>query len=136
VLIENAKDTKKILRVTLPTSVNTDQGVRIAIDQAQPITRSFERCYANGCMADYEAGPELVDRLKQGRTLTLDAVDTANSPISLRLPLVGFALAYDGPAQTPKVFEGQPGKLEKELRALNEPDKRTDDDRKTRCEAK
>jgi invasion protein IalB len=115
-LIENAKDTKKILAVTLPTSVNTDQGARIAIDQAQPITRPFERCYTRGCNANYEAGAELVEQLRQGRTLTIEAVDTANSPISLSLPLAGFAAAYDGPAQAPKVLEMQPGLLQKEAR--------------------
>ncbi len=130
VLVEDAKDTKKLLRVTIPTSVNTDRGVRITIDQAQPIARPFERCYAIGCVADYEAGAELVDQLKQGRTLTLDTVDTANSPVSLSLPLIGFAAAYDGPAQAPKVFELQPGKLQEELHA------RTEDDREARCKAK
>lgn len=132
VLIENAKNTNKILRVTLPTNVNTDRAARIVIDQAQPITRPFERCYATGCMADYDAGAELVDQLKQGRTLTVDAVDTANSPISLSLPLVGFAAAYDEPAQAPKVFEVQSAQLQKELRAPQEPQKCTEDDRKSR----
>jgi invasion protein IalB len=136
VLIESAKDTKKILRVTLPTGVNTDRGVSIAIDQAQPISRPFGRCHANGCMADYEAGPELVDQLKRGRTLTVEAVDMPNSPIRRSMPLVGFAVAYDGPAQAPKLFEAQPGQLQKELRALQEPQKRTEDDRKARCEPK
>jgi invasion protein IalB len=135
-LIENAKDTKKILGVTLPTSVNTDRGVRIAVDQAQPIVRPFERCYVLGCNANYEAGAELVEQLKQGRTLTIEAVDTANSSISLSLPLAGFAAAYDGPAQTPAMplFEAQPGQLEKELRAQQEPQKHAEDDRKARCE--
>ena len=60
-----------------------------------------------------------VARLSNGISwlLAIEAVDAANSPISLGLPLAGFAAAYDGPAQAPKVFEVQPGQLEKELRA-------------------
>jgi invasion protein IalB len=65
-LIENAKDTKKILSVTLPTSVNTDNGVRIAVDQAEPLIQPFARCYAIGCNANYEAGAKIVEQLKQG----------------------------------------------------------------------
>ncbi len=135
-LIERAKDTKKILSVTLPNGVNTDRGVRITIDQAQPVIRPFERCYALGCNAKYEAGAELVEQLKEGRTLTIEAVDTANLLISRSLPLAGFAAAYDGLAQTPPMplFEEQPGLLEKELRAQHEPQKGTEDDRKSRCE--
>ena len=135
-LFESAKDTKKILRITLPTSVNTDRGVRIAVDQAAPIMRPFEHCYAIGCTANYEAGAELVEQLKQGRTLAIEAIDTANSPISLSLPLAGFAAAYDGPAQTlaMPLFEAQPGLLEKELRAQQEPQKRTEADRNALCE--
>lgn len=130
VLIETARGSKEILRVTLPTSVNTAHGVRIAIDQVNPVTRPFASCPANGCMADYEAGAELVDRLKQGHALTLSAVNSDNSPISLSLPLAGFAAAYDGPPQSPKIFEVQSGKLQEELRAAHE------DERKVHCGAK
>jgi invasion protein IalB len=135
-LIEYAKGARKSLSVTLPTGVNTDRSVRITVDQADPIVQPFERCYALGCSANHEVGAELVERLKQGRTLTIEAVDTADSPISLSLPLAGFAAAYDGPEQTPPMpqFEYQPGLLEKELRAQHEPQKRTEDDRKARCE--
>jgi hypothetical protein len=107
----------------LSPSVNTDRGVSITIDQAQPIIRPFERSYANGCTAHYEAGAELVEQLKQGRTLIIEAVDKANSPTSLSLPLAGFAATYDGPAQnTPAP-----------VRAQHEP---TEADRKTRSQCK
>jgi invasion protein IalB len=122
-LREHAKDTKKTLTVDFPPGVNTDHGVRIIIDQAQPIIRPFERCYAKmGCTAEYEAGAELVEQLKQGRMLTVEAVDKADTPISLSLPLAGFAAAYDGPAQS---VPGAP------VRAQHEP---TEDERKRRCE--
>jgi invasion protein IalB len=143
VLVENAKDPKKILRITLPTSVNRERGARIAIDQAPPISRPFVQCYASGCMADDEGGTELVDQLKQGQILAAEAVDAANSPITRSLPLAGFAAAYDGPAQEPKVFELQPEKLQKELqeradaaRRGEEPPKQGEQARNPRCETK
>jgi hypothetical protein len=41
VLIERKGETKKTLRVTLPTRVNVERGVRIIVDQDQPIDRPY-----------------------------------------------------------------------------------------------
>jgi hypothetical protein len=90
-------------------------------------------CFASGCMADYEAGAELVDQLKQGRMLVLNAIDKANSPISLTVPLVDFANAYDGPAQEPKVFEEVLSS--EKMQAKLDREKRAEEERKARCEA-
>jgi invasion protein IalB len=115
VLIEENGKAKTILRTTLPPHVKREPGSGVAIDQAEPIIRPFGPCYANGCVADYEAGPELLDQLKHGQTLTLSGVDGDNSAIRLTLPLAGFAEAYDGPPTEPKAFENQSGKLQEEL---------------------
>jgi invasion protein IalB len=80
-------------------------GVNIVIDQALPIERPFAGCFANGCMAEYEAGPELIDQFKHGRDLKLEAWDKAISPMTVTVPLVVFSDAYDAPLQEPKVFE-------------------------------
>ncbi|SDP01056.1 invasion associated locus B family protein [Afipia sp. GAS231] len=134
-LIERSGDTKKTLRVTLPTRVSREHGVRIIIDQNQAIERPFGSCFANGCNADYDAGAELVDQLKQGRMLVLEAIDKANSPISLTVPLIDFASAYNGPAEEPKVFEEVVSSVE-EIRARLERATRAEEERKARCEAR
>jgi invasion protein IalB len=125
VVIEPFGEPKKIsLHVTLPSWVNSARGVRIVIDQGEPIERPYVGCLADGCRAEYEAGAELVDQFKHGRILTLEAVDKANSPIIATVPLIGFDNAYDGASQEPKVFfETSQKKLQMEL-----------DERKTRCE--
>jgi invasion protein IalB len=135
VLIERTGDTKKTLRVTLPTRVNRERGVRITIDQAQAIERPYVSCFANGCSADYDAGSELLDQLRQGRTLALAAVDKANSPISVTVPLAGFADAYDGPPQEPKEFE-KVFSSAKEMQAWSDGIRRAEEERKARCEAR
>src|SRR5262249_48667829 len=132
-LIERNGDGKKTLRVTLPTRVSLERGVRIIIDQDQPIERPYVNCFANGCTADYDAGPELVDQLKQGRTLFLKAIDKANSPINLTVPFVDFANAYDGPPQETKVFEKVSSSKE-EMQASLEREKRAEEDRKAWCQ--
>jgi Invasion associated locus B (IalB) protein len=128
------EDTKKTLRVTLPTRVSLERGVRIIIDQGQAIERPYVNCFASGCMADYDAGAELVDQLKQGRMLVLEAIDKANSPISLTVPLVDFANAYDGPSHETKVFEEVVSA--EEMQASSDREKRAEEERKTLCEAR
>lgn len=132
VLIERKGDEKRTLRVTLPTRVNLERAVRIIIDQGQAIERPFIGCFASGCMADYAAGAELVDQLKQGKILVLEAIDKANSPISFTVPLVDFASAYDGPPQELKAFEASMSDLQAKL----DRQKREEEDRKARCESR
>jgi invasion protein IalB len=130
VLVEKAGEAKKTLRVTLPARVNLERGVRIIVDQGQAVTRPYVDCHPAGCMADYEGGAELVDWLKQGHTLFLDGVDTANSPINQSLPLRGFADAYDGPGNEPQVLE------EMTLSQKDREQKRRDEEaRQARCAA-
>jgi invasion protein IalB len=132
VVIERNEDKKKTLRVTLPARVNLERAVRIIIDGGQAIERPYIGCLASGCMADYAAGAELVDQLKQGKTLFLEAMDKANSPISFAVPLVDFASAYDGPSKEPKKFEASMS----DLKAKLDRRKSEEEDRKARCEAK
>jgi invasion protein IalB len=134
VFIERNGDTKKTLRVTLPARVSLERAVRIIIDQGQTIERPYVGCFAGGCMADYDAGVELVDQLKQGRMLALEAIDKDNSPISLTVPLVDFANAYDGPSKGPKVFEEVLSTTK--MQAKLERQKRDEEDRKDRCETR
>src|SRR5579862_3253055 len=89
-LVERKGDTKKTLRVILATPVSFERGVRLIIDQGPAVERPYVNCFANGCMADYDAGAELVDQVKQGRMLVVKAIDKANSPISLTIPLADF----------------------------------------------
>jgi invasion protein IalB len=111
VLIERNSDATKTLRVTLPANLAQQPGVRITIDRNQSVSRPYVRCYANGCVADYEAGAELVAQLRQGETLLTEGTDAAGRPVAVALPLTGFAEAYDGPSAEPQVFEAQSRRL-------------------------
>ena len=115
VLIEPEGDPKKILRVTLPLGMQLIHGTRLIIDQNQPMTAPYVICFTNGCMADYEATPDMVAKMKKGQALVVQAINSTAQPISLGLPLADFAKAYDGPPTDPKVFEEQQKKLQEEL---------------------
>jgi len=113
-LIEPEGSDAKLLRVTLPLGVALVPGARIVIDEKEAMTVPFVVCLPkNGCMADYKADAGLIEKLKNGQSLAIQAFDKGK-PISFTLPLEGFAKAYDGPAESPTILN--------ELQQLDMPD--------------
>jgi invasion protein IalB len=105
-LIEPAGE-PKVLRVLLP-SPPQPRSARIVIDKEPAISSTFFSCSANTCAADYEATPELVDKLKKGQMLQIQ-VGGLTPMIPVLLPLTdnsgnSFAGANEGPPTDPKVF--------------------------------
>jgi hypothetical protein len=68
-------------------------------------------CFANGCVSDYEASGELIDKLKKGQQLVLQGINGNGQPISLGIPLADFAKIHDGPPMDQKAFEEQQKKM-------------------------
>jgi invasion protein IalB len=111
-LIEPEESDAKLLRVTLPLGVALVPGARIVIDEKEAMTAPFVVCLSkNGCMADYKADADLIEKLKNGQTLAIQAFEKGK-PISFTLPLTGFAKAYDGPASDPSGLNEQGGALQ------------------------
>lgn len=122
-LIEPMGSNTKLLRITLPLGVALVPGARIVIDEKEAMTAPFVACLPkNGCMADYKADADLIEKLKSGRSLAIQAFDKGK-PISFTLPLTDFAKAYDGPATDPTGLS----ELHKSL--PNEPHSHSEDDR-------
>jgi invasion protein IalB len=119
VIIEPEGEPKKILRVTLPLGMQLVHGTRVIIDNNPPAQSPYVICFANGCMSDYEATPEMIANLKKGQNLIVQAINSNGAPLTLPLPLTetggSFAKAYDGPPTDPKVFEENQKKLQEEL---------------------
>jgi invasion protein IalB len=116
-LIEPEGEPKKLLRVTVPSPVQMQYGARIIIDTEPAITRAFFTCLSNGCLADYEATPDLINKLKKGQTLTLQAIKLDGKTMSVPVPLAdqsgnSFQKAHEGPPTDPKVFEAQQKKVQ------------------------
>ena len=119
-IIEMDGEAKKLLRMSLPYGVALQHGTRLIVDQGQPATSPFVTCLPpvvppGGCIADYEASTDLVNRMKKGQVLTVQAIHMNGQAMSPQLDLRDFAKAYDGPPTDPKVFEEQQKKLQDEL---------------------
>jgi len=115
VIIEPEGEPKKILRVTLPLGMQLVHGTRVIVDANAPQQSPYVICFANGCMSDYEATPEMLASMKKGQNLVVQAINSNGAPLTLPLPLAEFAKAYDGPPTDPKVFEETQKKLQEEL---------------------
>jgi len=128
-IIEMDGDQRKLMRMSLPYGVALTHGTRMIVDQGAPATAPFVTCLPpvvppGGCIADYEATVDTINRMKKGQVLTVQAIHMNGQPMSPQLDLKDFAKAYDGPPTDPKVFEEQQKKLQDELQ------KRAEDARK------
>jgi invasion protein IalB len=113
-LIEPAGE-PKMLRVLLP-SLPQPRSARIIIDM-EPAVGGAVTCSSNTCSVDYEATPELVDKLKKGQMLQIQV----GSIIPFLLPLAdstgnSFAGANEGSPTDPKVFKEHQLQREREKR--------------------
>ena len=84
--------------------VKLEPGTRIVIDKGPPVSGYYILCLASGCISDYEAGPDLVEKLKKGQELTIQAINPGGYPITITMPLASFAKAYDGPPMDEKAI--------------------------------
>ena len=105
----------KILRVTVPLGMELQHGTRVIIDNGTPVNEPYNICFPVGCMSDYPVTDDMINKMKKGKQIVVQAINMRGQPISLPLPLNDFAKAYDGPATDPKVFEEQQRKLQSEL---------------------
>ena len=87
VIIEPEGEPKKILRVTLPLGMQLVHGTRIIVDSNPPQQSPYVICFANGCMSDYEATPEMLASMKKGQNLVVQAINSNGAPLTLPLPL-------------------------------------------------
>jgi invasion protein IalB len=122
----------KIIRISVPITVQLQPGTRMIIDQGkeegETLSAPFMFCgpQAPLCFSQYEATPETVAKLKKSQMVTIQAVPlNAKQAMSIPLPTAAdFTKAYDGPPTDPKVFAEQQQKLQEELQ------KRADEARK------
>src|SRR5262249_55072912 len=110
-LVEMDGEQQKTFRITLPFGLSVSAGPRLIVDQNPPLQMPFMTCAPlspnMGCIAQYDATPDLVTKLKKGQMLTIQAVNLQNQIVSFPLALADFQKANEGPATDPKAYEEQ-----------------------------
>lgn len=106
----------KLMRVLTPLGLVLWQGLRLSVDQGQPVQGRFSVCLANGCFAEVPGlKDDFLTQLRRGVTLNVTALNQAGREIKFAVPLLDFGKAYDGPPIDPKVLEEQQKKQQEEF---------------------
>lgn len=91
------------LQLFLPVGLYMRPGVKLTVDKGTAHTIPFSWCLTNTCIAGEAASPALLHELENGKSLTVEVVDTNMLAVTTSLPLDKFAAVRNGaPA---KVFE-------------------------------
>ncbi len=77
----------------------------------------FTICHQNGCTAENEATPQLIEAMKKGVVMVAYATHVSGQPIPYQVPLVGFANTFDGKAVDNKAYQDQRSKLQETFMA-------------------
>ena len=89
---------KESLSITTPpgTRVNIKKRLKISFDNKTKFTRSFLKCESDSCLVMFKGGRTLKYSLKNFNKITITFyVFEEEEPISLTLPIDGFAQALD-----------------------------------------
>jgi len=91
------------LQLFLPVGLYMRPGVKLTIDKGTAHTIPFSWCLTNTCIAGEVVSPALLHELEDGKSLTVEVVDTNMLAVTTSLPLDTFAAAHKGPPA--KLFE-------------------------------
>jgi invasion protein IalB len=107
---------KKVFRITVPElPVAMAPGMRLVVDQGAPVPGAYLTCFRGACIAETEATPDIITKMKSGQNLFVQVVTMNNQVAAFPFPLADFKKVNEGPASDPKVLEGEMKKLMEDL---------------------
>jgi invasion protein IalB len=88
------------LNVTVPIAYSLDMppGIRIKIDEDEPISLQYVTCTPKSCQAQVELTHQVLDRMRKGNQMLVAAINMQQKPLTFRILLNGFAITSDGAA--------------------------------------
>jgi invasion protein IalB len=91
---------KRDLIVTVPTTYSLDMppGIRIKIDEDEPISLQYVSCTPKSCQAQVELTHQVLDKMRKGNQMLIAAINMQQKPLTFRVLLNGFAITSDGAA--------------------------------------
>lgn len=95
---------KETLMVMVPLGRLLKPGLLFKVDEEKPIKLDYSFCTSVGCVAETQATPEVIAKLKKGTRLDIGTLSLNQKRIGFRVPLSGFTRAYDGDPIDRKVY--------------------------------
>lgn len=86
--------------ITVPLGMLLPPGMKMKIDEDKEhaVELQFNFCLANGCTAETDAPPELIEKLSGGKMLFIAVRNLTTEQIVFQVPLNGFKSTLDGKA--------------------------------------
>lgn len=84
--------------VMVPLGVAIPHGLKVRVDNGEPIDLRYSLCHPQGCTAEGDASKEFVAKLKKGNKLLIAAVNAFGRVFQLPVHLKGFTATYGGEA--------------------------------------
>lgn len=79
----------------LPLGLNLTEPIAVRVDNSAGKQQPIQTCTNIGCFATVTLDDKLVAAMRTGSSLHVIMRDTNKKTIDLRLPLLGFGLAFD-----------------------------------------
>jgi invasion protein IalB len=89
---------KQDLVVGVPSShtLVIPAGVRVKIDEGEPISLQYKLCIKQTCQAQAELTKPVLDMMRKGERMLVVALDIRQKPVTFKVPLNGFIKTFDG----------------------------------------
>lgn len=97
-IVEREGDSVARLQLLLPVGLYVPAGVKLTVDGGTAYTIPFTWCLTNTCIAGNPAKPELLREMENGRSFTIEVVDTNMLAVKTSVPLDRFAAVRGGAA--------------------------------------
>jgi invasion protein IalB len=107
VTVIEEKGAQRLFRIAVPFGMLLQPGLRVVIDQNQPIEVKYTICGQGGCLADMEANDAFINGMKGGKTLLVQMINHMGRTVNITFPLNDFGKSYDGPPVDPKEIQAQ-----------------------------
>lgn len=78
-----------------PWGILVDRGLGLQIDARPRFTVPIVSCQPSGCWGEFPLDDALLGVMRQGTTLQVAMVGANGEPVTVAIPLAGFAAAYD-----------------------------------------
>jgi invasion protein IalB len=89
-----SKTENPTLLLQLPHGIFLPAGISLQIDKGKPEVQPVQTCDARGCYVGMAVSKELFAALSNGETMLVVVQDLQKHPITISLPLKGFAEAF------------------------------------------
>lgn len=114
------QDDQLVVRFLMPLALLLQPGIRFAADQNTATNGAFAVCFPNGCFAEAQITPQIVDQMKAGNTLNISVQDQQAQVVTFQVPLSGFTAGWDGDPIDPNELQAQQRRLQEELQRRSE----------------